>query len=95
MIGLAATVFLPVACRETGGAPGGAASPPVKGGAPEGDEAFLGLGEAEGAALAKERKLVSRVVSVDGKPRPATRDYRPDRVSFEIEGGRIVRTTRG
>ena len=95
MVGLTAAALLPIACRETGGTPDPAEAPPVKGGTPEGDKAFIGLTEAEGAALAKKRKLSSRVISVDGEPRPATMDYRADRVNFEIERGRIARTSRG
>lgn len=82
MVGWVAACLLPVACRE-------------KGAGSAGDEAFIGLTEAEGAALAKRRKLISRVISVDGEPRPATMDYRVDRVNFEIEQGRIARTSRG
>lgn len=69
--------------------------PPLKGETPASDSAFVGLGEAEGAALAKERGLSSRVVEVDGVPRPATRDYRRDRVNFTIKEGRITGVTRG
>lgn len=88
-----------VSCREKPKAE--APSPPAveepvqKGESPDSDAAFTGLSQAEGEALAKERKLISRVVMVDGQPKPATRDYRPDRVNFEIEQGRIVRTSRG
>ena len=68
---------------------------PDKGDSAPTDEDFVGLTEAEGAALAAERKLTHRIVSVDGQPRPATRDYRPDRVNFEIEEGRITKLSRG
>ena len=59
------------------------------------DDDFVGLVLEEAEALAKERKLVSRVVSVDGEGRPATADYRPDRVSFDIEKGKVTKVTRG
>lgn len=84
-------------CRETvpTESPAPAGKPVEKGETPGSDRDFVGLTEAEGEALAKERKLAYRVVMVDGEHRPATRDYRPDRVNFELEKGRIVRTTRG
>ncbi len=95
MVGLAAAALLPVACQEKGTSPDASDAPPAKGETPEADKAFIGLTEAEGAALAKERKLSSRVISIDGKPRPATMDYRIDRVNFEIEQGRIAKVSRG
>lgn len=95
MVGVAAAFLLPVACREKGTSPDAAELPPAKGETPESDKAFIGLTEAEGAALAKERKLSSRVLSIDGQPRPATMDYRIDRVNFEIEKGRIAKVSRG
>lgn len=95
IVGLAAAALLPIACRERGEAPESPGAPLAKGGKPEGDGAFLGLTEAEGAALAKSRQLTYRVIAIDGEPRPATKDYRPNRVNFELRGGRIVKTTRG
>lgn len=92
-------VFFVASCRETvppeAPAPAPAETPVEKGESPGSDSDFVGLTEAEGEALAKERKLAHRVVMVDGEHRPATRDYRPDRVNFELEKGRIVRTSRG
>lgn len=92
---LAALTWLPLSCREAGQTPPQSPGPALKPPPADGDEAFLGLSEEAGTALAKQRQLRSRVISVDGEPRPATRDYRPDRVNFEIEQGRIVRTSRG
>ncbi len=95
---LAVIALFAASCRESPeSAPTlpAAAEPVGKGENPASDQDFVGLSEAEGEALAKERKLSHRVVMVDGQPRPATRDYRPDRVNFEIEEGRIVRTSRG
>lgn len=71
--------------------------PPVvdKGGDADTDDAFIGQAVDAAAALAKERKLISRIISVDGQPRPATKDYRPDRVNFEIEQGKVVKVSRG
>jgi hypothetical protein len=66
-----------------------------KGDAGENDADFIGLSEEKGAALADGRGLKHRVVSVDGQLRPTTRDYRRDRVNFELEGGKIVKVSRG
>lgn len=87
-----------VGCREKAAPPKAPGpNPPLveKGESPAADGDFVGLDEGEGAKLAKARKLASRVVSVDGEPRPGTKDYRPDRVNFEVENGKIVRVTRG
>lgn len=72
-------------------------APPVvdKGENAASDDAFIGQTSDAAAALAKERKLTSRIISVDGQPRPATKDYRPDRVNFEIEQGKVVKVSRG
>ena len=61
----------------------------------EADEAFIGRTAEAAAALAKEQGLLSRVVSVDGQLRPTTKDYRLNRVNFEIERGKVVRVSRG
>ena len=74
----------------------GAPEPVVeKGIAQEKDADFVGLPERSGAALAEKRGLRQRVVSVDGQLRPTTRDYRKDRVNFELEDGKIVKVSRG
>lgn len=79
-----------------GGRPRPPVPPPLsKGGDRLGDRSFLGLELAEAEALARRRGIVSRVVSVEGRPRPTTRDYRRDRVNFEIGQGRVARTWRG
>jgi len=96
VMGLAAASLIPVACREKVESPAPVETPPTRKGESAPDDAdFVGLGENEGAALAKKRSLISRVVSVDGQPRPATRDYRSERVNFELEQGRIVKVSRG
>jgi hypothetical protein len=86
------------ACRDPGAppSPGGEAAqvPGKAAGVPE-DSEFLGLTEREGADRAGAEGLSPRVISVDGRPRPATKDYRPDRINFEIVDGRITAVTRG
>jgi hypothetical protein len=55
----------------------------------------VGLDEVKGAELAASRGLKHRILSVDGKPRPATKDYRPDRINFELVDGKITAVSRG
>jgi hypothetical protein len=88
--------FFMSSCRDEM-KPGTSAPEPLveKGAAQEKDADFVGLPEKEGAALAEERGLKHRIVSVDGQLRPTTRDYRTDRVNFELEGGKIVKISRG
>ncbi|MEM1441358.1 MAG: hypothetical protein AAGF67_03385 [Verrucomicrobiota bacterium] len=59
------------------------------------DEDMVGLSQEAAEALAKERGLKSRVVSVDGDVRPVTMDYLQDRVNFTIEKGKVVKVNRG
>ncbi|MDF1851870.1 MAG: hypothetical protein P1U85_13610 [Verrucomicrobiales bacterium] len=59
------------------------------------DNDFLGLSLEEAEALAEKRGMPHRVISVDGEARPASADYRPDRVSFEIEDGKVTKVDRG
>jgi hypothetical protein len=98
---LPAIAFFMSSCRDElkpgSAAPEPGAPEPVveKGIAQEKDADFVGLPEKEGAALAEKRGLKQRVVSVDGQLRPTTRDYRKDRVNFELEGGKIVKVSRG
>jgi hypothetical protein len=80
--------LLIASCRDSGTAP-------VTGGDVPSDSAFIGLTEKEGADRAEAEGLRHRVISVDGQPRPATKDYRPDRINFEIVNGRIAAVTRG
>jgi len=90
-----AIAFIMSSCRDEmkHGTP--APEPVVeKGAAQEKDADFVGLAEKDGAALAEKRGLRHRVVSVDGQLRPTTRDYRKDRVNFELEGGKIVKVSR-
>lgn len=97
-LALALFVILLSSCQEksTDATPAPPAPPVVdKGENVASDDAFIGQTAAAAAALAKERKLVSRIISVDGQPRPATKDYRPDRVNFEIEQGKVVKVSRG
>ncbi len=91
--------LLIASCRDSGTAPvsrgGETPAVPKKSGDVPSDSAFIGLTEKEGADRAEAEGLHHRVISVDGQPRPATKDYRPDRINFEIVKGRIASVTRG
>jgi|GEM_PF-648014 hypothetical protein len=95
---LVALVFTS-ACREEESMGPGTPEPPSPTAgntrAGESDDDFLGLSGEAGGKLADRRRLGHRVVAVDGEPRPVTMDYREDRVNFEIEGGKIIKVTRG
>lgn len=82
-------------CKEDTTPPSPETPPATKAGDPVKDSDFVGLTVEAGEALAKERGLANRVVSVDGEVRPVTMDYREDRINFTIEKGKIVKATRG
>lgn len=51
---------------------------------------WCGLAEAEAVKKAKAAAVLFRVVSRDGKPMPATRDYRKGRINAYVWQGRIM-----
>lgn len=59
------------------------------------DSDFVGLPLTKAEELAEARGLRHRVVKEDGTPLPAIKDYRPDRVNFEIELSKVVAVSRG
>lgn len=56
---------------------------------------FVGLVLAEAQALAEKHAIPHRVVMVDGKSRPVTRDLRPDRINFTVVEGKVTAATKG
>jgi hypothetical protein len=50
---------------------------------------------ADGSARADKAGIRWRVIEEDGKSRPVTMDYRPDRLNFVVAGGKIIRVTKG
>jgi len=56
---------------------------------------YLGLSSSEAIAKATQAGLRSRVVKIDGKSRLVTKDYRPNRLNFTIEKGKVTRVTKG
>lgn len=93
---------LAIACREETAPPASSesageepAKPEAKAALPEDDTAFVGMKLGDAEKLAEERGLKHRVVERDGKPLPATKDYRPDRINFSVEKDVVVKTSRG
>jgi len=56
---------------------------------------FIGLSSDEAKALADKHKIPNRVVMIDGKHLPTTRDYRPNRLNFSIEKGKVTKVSKG
>ena len=56
---------------------------------------FVGLTLKEAEALADKHALRHRVVMLDGKPRPATKDYRPERLNFTVVDGKVTAVRKG
>ncbi|MDP4625519.1 MAG: hypothetical protein NWT08_10330 [Akkermansiaceae bacterium] len=42
-----------------------------------------------------ERKLPHRVVEIDGQPQIVTRDFRPERLNFTVNEGKVTAVTMG
>ncbi len=50
----------------------------------------------EAACEAADRAEIRwRIVEVDGQPRAITMDYRPDRLNFTVEKGKVIRVNKG
>ena len=56
---------------------------------------FVGLTEEEANAKAIKADLPHRVINRDGQSLPVTRDYRPERLNFTIENGKVTAVTNG
>lgn len=84
-------------CQQTtsGREDGEAAGAPLPGVNRPGDGKFLGLSKDEAMAVAQREGRRARVVREEGVPRAITKDYRPQRVNFEVEQGLVVKVTRG
>lgn len=97
LLGTATPAFwLLSSCREGADRPAPESPDPSEGDeSDDSDDDFVGLELEEAERLATRRRLAHRVTMRDGEPLPATMDYRPDRVNFEVEGGRVAKVTRG
>lgn len=59
------------------------------------DSSYVGMAVEDAEKAAEKAGVPWRVVEADGEPRPVTKDYRPDRLNFTLEAGKIIRVTRG
>lgn len=59
------------------------------------DSDFIGLNLKAAEALAGNRGVAHRVISVNGKGQLHTMDYRPNRINFWLEKRKVVKATRG
>ncbi|QJE96604.1 hypothetical protein [Luteolibacter luteus] len=62
---------------------------------PSDANSYVGMSLEEGSSRADKAEIKWRVVEEDGKPRPVTMDYRPDRLNFAVEKGKIIRVNKG
>jgi len=51
---------------------------------------YIGFTVEAAQELAKEKGVRFRIVILDGKPQPTTRDYRPGRINAEVLNGKII-----
>ncbi|MEX1048343.1 MAG: hypothetical protein WED15_02360 [Akkermansiaceae bacterium] len=56
---------------------------------------LIGLPLGAAQAEAERAKLPHRVIERDGQALPRTMDYRPERLNFNVERGRVINVTRG
>ncbi len=57
--------------------------------------ALVGLTQPDAEAKATAAGYTTRIGSVDGQPRALTMDYRFDRITLDVEAGRVVRASAG
>jgi len=56
---------------------------------------YLGLSKDAAIAKAEAAGLRWRIVKEDGKSYHVTKDFRPERLNFDLESGIITRVTKG
>jgi len=54
-----------------------------------------GMSPDDATALAKSKGYVARTGTIDGQPQALTMDYRTDRFTFEVTGGKVTACTYG
>ncbi|MGJ8697465.1 MAG: hypothetical protein ACSHYF_14200 [Verrucomicrobiaceae bacterium] len=59
------------------------------------DSPYIGLTKEAAMLRAKKEGKRARVVSEDGRQSMVTKDYRPDRLNFTIEAGKVTRVQGG
>ncbi len=58
-------------------------------------ESLIGADVKTAGEAADRANIRWRIIEEDGQPRPATMDYRPDRLNFTVEKGKIIRVNKG
>lgn len=59
------------------------------------DSSYLGLDQDAATTKADALGLRWRIVRIDDRRAKVTKDYRPERLNFEIEDGQVLRVTKG
>jgi hypothetical protein len=97
---LAALPLAMVSCQQQSSEPTPEKTPPAAGKPaastdPADANSYVGMTLQDATARAEKAEIRWRVVEEDGKPRPVTMDYRPDRLNFAVEKGKIIRVNKG
>lgn len=56
---------------------------------------YVGMALDAASSRADKAGIRWRVIEEDGKGRPVTMDFRPDRLNFAVAAGKIIRVTKG
>lgn len=78
-----------------GAKPDGEATDPALAEAQEVADTLVGMQSADAQTAVEKAGLTYRVVAEDGQAKPATSDYRPDRINVEIEEGQVTKASVG
>jgi len=62
---------------------------------PPSDSSYLGLSPEAATSKATTAGLRSRIVRVDGVSKRVTKDFRPSRLNFTVEIGKVTKVTKG
>lgn len=71
-------------------------SPERRGGKEDFDpQSLVGMPLEKAQNACEERKLLHRVIQIDGEPQIVTKDHRPERLNFTVEKGIVTAVTMG
>lgn len=62
---------------------------------PKNTGSYIGLTIEAAQERADKASIPNRIIEVDGEPRPATRDYRPERLNFSVKDGKVIQAVNG
>ena len=96
----AAASLAVISCQQRSSEPAPEKDPPAAEKPPDPADpadanSYIGMTLADGSARAEKAGIRWRVVEEDGQARPVTKDYRPDRLNFVVEKGKIIRVNKG